>query len=413
MKKAATAILLPLILLVAVTDMASAATNPFESGNVNVSDFANTPADGAALAAIAAGKSETGVVDVSDTLNIRTSPWGDIIGNLKGGAKVTIVGQTGDWYKISVNGKTAYVHSAYIKRQGEGNKSLARSGRVNAKIGLNVRRVPNGDIIGGLKNNQSVEILGLVGDWYKIRWGNNEAFVHRNYIDTTSAATTTPSDGIVKQNFVGYVTASALNVRTSPWGTIDGTLPSGVAVKVTGKKDDWFRIEYNGKVRYVHSDYISKTKASSTQTAPASTPVASGSLQKRIVAAARNLIGSTQFRTADVDYGNLACAKVVTTALKNAGALSRVQLNVRSTVADLKSAGWKEVKVPPFAEGDVITWKTYDYTGDGVKDPDTHVGIIVKEGNSYKAMNNSSSLRKPRLSDPYSIGPVCRVLRKV
>ncbi|MDD3147349.1 MAG: hypothetical protein PHD82_08610, partial [Candidatus Riflebacteria bacterium] len=67
----------------------------------------------------------------------------------------------------------------------------------------------------------------------------------------------------------------------------------------------------------------------------------------------------------------------------------------------------------PFAEGDVITWKTYDYTGDGIKDPDTHIGIIIKEGNSYKAMNNSSSLRTPRITDPYAIGPVTRVLRKV
>ncbi|HQG28832.1 MAG TPA: hypothetical protein PLY73_09740, partial [Candidatus Ozemobacteraceae bacterium] len=66
----------------------------------------------------------------------------------------------------------------------------------------------------------------------------------------------------------------------------------------------------------------------------------------------------------------------------------------------------------PYKEGDVILWKTYDYTGDGVKDPDTHIGIIVKEGNSYMAMNNSSRLRTPRLSEPSSIGPVTRVMRK-
>ena len=411
MKKAAKAIFLPLMMLLAIAGMADAAQNPFGSGDVKVINQAGTPADTIAFSAVDKGKSETGVVEVATTLNIRTSPWGDIIGNLKGGSKVTIIGQTGDWYKISVNGKTAYVHSAYIKRQGEGARPFARTGRVNAKIGLNVRRVPHGDIIGGLKNNQTVNIIGVTGDWYKIQWGNNEAFVHRNYIDTSSTAA--PSDGVQKQDFVGYVTASALNIRKSPWGAIDGTLPNGIAVKVTGKKDDWYRIDYNGKVRYVHSKYISKTRGGGSTTTPPTPPVASGSLQKRIVTEARKLIGSTSFRTADVGYGNLACAKVVTTALKNAGALSKVHLNVRSTVADLKSKGWKEVKVPPFSEGDVITWKTYDYTGDGIKDPDTHVGIIVKDGNSFKAMNNSSRLRTPRLTDPYAIGPVTRVLRKV
>ncbi len=405
--------LLPLVLL--TCGLAVAGQNPFGVDNVNVSSYGDTSGSSRAMAPVVDGKKEAGTVVVSGTLNVRNKPWGDITGNLRNGAGVTIIGAVGDWYKISVDGKTAYVHSAYIKRQGEGAKAFPSSGTVNARIGLNVRRVPNGDKVGALKYNSSVTILGVIGDWYKIKWGNNEAFVHKNYITPTSSSTpaTTPADGVQKMDFTGYVTASALNIRKSPWGAIDGTLPNGIAVKVTGKKDDWYRIDYNGKVRYVHSKYISKSKPATTSPGSSTPPVAAGNLQKRIAAEARRLIGSTAFRTADVDYGNLACAKVASTALKNAGALSKVHLNVRSTVADLKSKGWKEVRVPPFAEGDVITWKTYDYTGDGIKDPDTHIGIMVKEGNSYMAMNNSSRLRTPRLSEPYSIGPVTRVLRKV
>ena len=410
---AKTFILLTMILM---CGLLTAGQSPFSSDKVSVSGYGDTSGASQALSPVVDGKKETGTVVVNGSLNIRNKPWGDITGNLKNGAKVTIIGSLGDWYKVSVNGKTAYVHSAYVKRQGEGAKPFPGSGRVNAKIGLNVRRVPNGDKVGALKYNSSVTILGVIGDWYKIKWGNNEAFVHKNYITPTSSSapvTATPSDGVQKLDFTGYVTASALNVRKSPWGAIDGTLPNGIAVKVTGKKDEWYRIDYNGKIRYVHSKYISKSKPATSSPGTSTPPVAAGNLQKRIVTEARKLIGSTAFRTADVGYGNLACAKVVTTALKNAGALSKVHLNVRSTVADLKSKGWKEVKVPPFREGDVITWKTYDYTGDGIKDPDTHVGIMVKEGNSYMAMNNSSRLRTPRLSDPYSIGPVTRVLRKV
>ncbi|KAF1080068.1 MAG: hypothetical protein GQF41_3535 [Candidatus Rifleibacterium amylolyticum] len=410
---AKTFILLTMILM---CGLLTAGQSPFSSDKVSVSGYGDTSGASQALSPVVDGKKESGTVVVDGSLNIRNKPWGDITGNLKNGAKVTIIGSLGDWYKVSVNGKTAYVHSAYVKRQGEGAKSFPSSGRVNAKIGLNVRRVPNGDKVGALKYNSSVTILGVIGDWYKIKWGNNEAFVHKNYITPTSSSApvaATPSDGVQKLDFTGYVTASALNVRKSPWGAIDGTLPNGIAVKVTGKKDDWYRIDYNGKIRYVHSKYISKSKPATSSPGTSTPPVAAGNLQKRIVTEARRLIGSTAFRTADVGYGNLACAKVVTTALKNAGALSKVHLNVRSTVADLKSKGWKEVRVPPFREGDVITWKTYDYTGDGVKDPDTHVGIMVKEGNSYMAMNNSSRLRTPRLADPYSIGPITRVLRKV
>ena len=203
-------------------------------------------------------------------------------------------------------------------------------------------------------------------------------------------------------------------MRTAPWGPIAGTLPKGIAVQVTGKVDDWYRISYNGKSCYVHASFV----GTSRDQTPASDTVAgdaaqSGSLQKRVVRESRKLIGSTRFRSRAVDYGNKACAQVVSTALKNAGAMNRVVLNCRTLISDLRKKGWKEVSVPPFQEGDVITWKTYDYTGDGVKDPDTHVGVMVKQGNSFMAMNNSSRLRTPRLTKPYSIGPVSRVMRKV
>lgn len=404
----------PLLIMLGLAMPAFAGGGPFAGQAVKISTTAETGAQSPSLPPIVEGKGEVATVEVETSLNIRTSPWGDVTGNLKNGEKISIIGQLGDWYKVSVNGKTAYVHSAYVKRKGEGKKPFATSGWVNSAIGLNVRRVPHGDIVGVLKDQKPVEILGVVGDYYKIKWGQNEAFVAKRYID--SDAPKSPANGVEKENFVGYVIAEALNVRRAPWGAIDGTLPKGIAVKITGKIDDWYRIDYNGQIRYVHANYITKNKSDgspATNTAPAGTPVASGNLQQKIVASAKALIGSTAFRTADVDYGNLACAKVVTTALKNAGALNSVRLNVRSTVADLKAKGWREVTVPPFAEGDVITWKTYDYTGDGVKDPDTHVGIMVKEGSSFKAMNNSSRLRTPRLSDPYAVGPISRVLRKV
>ena len=361
------------------------------------------------------GERIQGTVDVGSSLNVRSGPWGDILGTLGDGDKLTIVGQTGDWYKVEYRGKIAYVHSTYVKRPGEKEKPFPRSGWVNAPLGLNVRRVPHGDIIGKLKDQTGVEIIGVIGDFYKIKYGDNEAFVSRKYIDTDQPAKP-PSNSVKPENFIGFVSAEdGLNVRTSPWGPIATSLPFGIAVQVTGKIDDWYQINYNGKVRYVHANFISKTKPGVGQPGNNQPPsnIPAGDRQARIAAEARKLVGSTKFRGREVDYGNLACAQVVSTALVRAGAMDKVVLNVRSIVKELHSKGWKEVSVPPFMEGDVITWMTYDYTGDGKKDPDTHVGIMVKEGNSFKAMNNSSRLRTPRMTDPYAIGPVTRVMRKV
>jgi uncharacterized protein YgiM (DUF1202 family) len=401
---------LVLVLLVFVGHPGEAGDNPFSGGQIMLgTQESGSGATASSLSPVKEGEKIEGTVEVASSLNIRSEPWGDIIGSLGPGAKVTIVGQIGDWYKIQVGGKTAVVHSAYVRRPGEGPKPFPRTGWVNAPQGLNVRRVPHGDVVGTLKDQRQVEILGMVGDFYKIKWGANEAFVAKRYIDADHPSSPGASK-ITPMNFVGRVNADiGLNVRSSPWGAIDTTLPNRAAVQVTGKIDDWYRISYNGKTRYVHANYIDRGAPPPTQ-ADAGPP---GSLQQKIVREARALIGSTRFRGREVDYGNKACAQVVSTALRNAGAMDRVVLNVRSLVSDLRAKGWRDVQAPPFQQGDVITWKTYDYTGDGIKDPDTHVGVMVKEGNSFMAMNNSSRLRTPRLTDPYVIGPVTRVMRKV
>lgn len=56
----------------------------------------------------------TGTVVVNPSLNIRNGPWGRIIGSLRDGDKVTIVGTSGDWYKIKVGSKFGYVHANYV-----------------------------------------------------------------------------------------------------------------------------------------------------------------------------------------------------------------------------------------------------------------------------------------------------------
>ncbi len=137
-------------------------------------------------------------------------------------------------------------------------------------------------------------------------------------------------------------------------------------------------------------------------------PAASGSAtaqQAAIGRAIRGLVGSTSFRGSEVDGGNLACAQVVSTALVNAGALNRVSVNCDTVVADLRAAGWQRVRVPPYQEGDVVTWTTS-------RGPGRHIGIIVQDGSSYSAISNSSSRRTPR-KHAINYLPITQVLRKV
>ncbi len=221
----------------------------------------------------------------------------------------------------------------------------------------------------------------------------------------------------------GYVRVStSLNVRTGPWGTIVDSLHNNDKVRIIGKEGNWYKVMHNGQVRYIHSWYVSTSPSSDSAPMPPGssalvTVPAKGSIQQKVVAAAQNLVnrysssGSFPYHSA-TRGGALGCAQVATTALMNAGVNTGVQLGVLATIPKLRALGWKEVRVPPYQAGDVITWKTYDRTGDGVKDNDTHIGIIMNSGNNVQAMSNSSTRKRPSLhSATYS--PVCRVLRKV
>ncbi|HNY12167.1 MAG TPA: SH3 domain-containing protein [Candidatus Wallbacteria bacterium] len=63
-------------------------------------------------------ESFSGAVNVETSLNIRNSPWGDILGSFKNGDKVEVVGKAGAWYKIKYNGGFAYVYASYIQKAG-------------------------------------------------------------------------------------------------------------------------------------------------------------------------------------------------------------------------------------------------------------------------------------------------------
>ena len=94
------------------------------------------------------------------------------------------------------------------------------------------------------------------------------------------------------------------------------------------------------------------------------------------------------FRTPEVLDGWLACAKVVTTILKEAGLIDNIYINVEKTIVKLKEQGWYESKTGGI--GSIVVWdKTPTYSH-------LHIGIVVAEN---KAVNNSSYEKKPIISN--------------
>jgi hypothetical protein len=231
----------------------------------------------------------------------------------------------------------------------------------------------------------------------------------------------------------GYVGVfSYLNVRDAVWGNIIGSLTNNEPVNIIGAEGDWYKINYNGSTAYVHARYIfdakdkryrgsEVTEANRYDTAgpilnvPGSGSGAGLKGNARVVQEANNLV-SRYSRSSSFPYdpltkgGSLGCAQVVTTALKAAGVNIGIDLSCLSTKSKLLKQGYRSVSVPPYQAGDVIFWATYDRTGNGRNDADTHIGIVMNSGNNVQAMSNSSSQKRPRIHSA-TYAPVTTVLR--
>ncbi len=103
--------ILALVLSGGVAAMVAAA-DPFEEKKV----YLNSQAGKSVSSETA--KTVKGTVRVDTSLNVRSGPWGTIIGSLREGNQLEVIGREGAWYKINYNGKTAYVHANYVETPG-------------------------------------------------------------------------------------------------------------------------------------------------------------------------------------------------------------------------------------------------------------------------------------------------------
>lgn len=82
-------------------------------------------------------------------------------------------------------------------------------------------------------------------------------------------SSTAVDEGFADADETLYVTGSNVNVRRVPatTGEIAGTLNKGASLHCTGRKDDWSRVEYNGEICFVSSQFLSAEKPEETKPA--------------------------------------------------------------------------------------------------------------------------------------------------
>lgn len=122
---------------------------------------------------------------------------------------------------------------------------------------LNVRAEATTDakLVGKMPNNAGCEILGVEGEWTKIKSGEVEGYVKSEYLLSGDAAIIRAEE--VKQT-IAKATASTLYVREAPNTdcAIITMMPNGEEVEVIEVLDGWIKVNVDSDEGYVSSDYV-------------------------------------------------------------------------------------------------------------------------------------------------------------
>ena len=220
-------------------------------------------------AALADGGSVT-----ASYLNVRSEPSSSatLVGVLSKGSTVTITERLDGWYKIESNGLTGYVSAEYISTGGSsgssssGGSSASGSASISA-YGVNIRSGPStsSSIVANVGKGTSVTVTGTEGDWYKIEYKGQSAYVHRDYV-TLSGSSSSSSGSASASGQSGTINATYVRLRSgaSLGASILRVLDKGATMTITGESGDWYKVNCGGTEGYVYKTYLTVGGSSSS-----------------------------------------------------------------------------------------------------------------------------------------------------
>ena len=174
----------------------------------------------------------------ADMLCLRDAPdaAARILGALRQGARVTILGEQGGFLNISIGGMQGYVMSAYVEEieldAQEAATTVWGTAVVNA-TSLNVRKSgsTSATLLYKLKKGERVMLRSFSGDWYCIETSQGKGYVLGDYLDKSVITGTSFKSGD-KGDEVKEIQRRLIELKYLT-GTADGTFGAATKSAVT------------------------------------------------------------------------------------------------------------------------------------------------------------------------------------
>jgi hypothetical protein len=194
--------------------------------------------------------------------DLHRDPAGTPLVSLPAGAAVEAGKADGDWREVTVEGWIYRPSTSPTKREGF---DLV----VTSEEGENLRRAPNGPIVGRAREGTLLERVGEKGKWFQVRrdgWVPREA-VPAKTAAKASADANPPAQGRAQQaraqpasppptaaaqpspSIEGVETIREAGMSRMPDSAPTSTLPAGTPARVMGRSGEWVRVQVEGWVR--------------------------------------------------------------------------------------------------------------------------------------------------------------------
>lgn len=197
---------------------------------------------------------ESAVVN-TPSLKVRSGPGltYEVIGSVKAGDELEILSKENDWYQIDYNGQQGWVASWLTTGSTSSVENQAAIVQVKT---LNVRAnaSTSSSKLGQLAEGTSISVKSVKGDWLEIDYNGSSAWIHKEYVQLTSANDTVEQP--IKDAF--RVEVDALNVRKKP--SLDSKRTALIyrndVFQVVSQDDTWVELQLaDGSTGWVYKFY--------------------------------------------------------------------------------------------------------------------------------------------------------------
>ncbi|MGL4774115.1 MAG: SH3 domain-containing protein [Clostridium sp.] len=204
-----------------------------------------------------------GIVQVSNTLNVRSGAGTNYskVGSLSKGEKVTILGESGDWYKISFSGKEGYVAKQYIQLTSKARTAItAEKGEVvNVDSNLTIRKTTseNSSAVGYLMLGDTFDILDESGDSYLIQSGNKKGYVNKKHVQEFKEAKKKEEVPMLTKGQVATTNNVEVNLSVlNSEGKAIAYILENDTFEILDVVGNWYQVKYKDKVGFVDAKFV-------------------------------------------------------------------------------------------------------------------------------------------------------------